>query len=190
MTKKRKTILWVVISVILLVKVLFFAGCVACVCNTCVPNEKKLKRVEEMFNSFPKANNYVLLTNRELVYRGNRIPLEEITYNGDYGPIVYLDQEGFYSYVRDDSELTVTFYYTTYADLRSEELGQISIPGRLWFECVFYDGSYNISLATQTDGERQNYEYRWSVSEKALVEPFETKPYFTYSSPVNNRESD
>ena len=193
MTRKHKIPLWVMIVVFLLAGLLLLGGwaaCMTCVCDACFrPNDKNSERAEEMFNAFPRSDNYVLLTNRELVYRGNRIPLDEITYDGRSGCIVYLDQEGFYSYVMDDSELTVTFFYTTYADLIPEELGQIGVPGRLSFDCVFYDGAYNLSLATQTDGEWQNYEYRWSVAEKALVEPYETKPYDT-DSLFNCRESD
>ena len=167
MTKRHKIILWVAIIVILSWYVLIFLGLRSC---TRVVTGEKSAEVAEMFQSFPQSDNFVLLTHFELVIRGIHTDRSDIKFNGLPTHIVFLAADGFYSYAIEDTTLKMTFLYTTYADLRAEVLGEVTLPSKLSFTCFFYEESFWYSVNVQADDHYESVCYCWSIADRAAVE--------------------
>ena len=167
MTKNQKLILWTAILAILLCYTLLFLGLRSCVRSE---NGEKSAEVAEMFRSFPQSNDFVLLTHFELVIRGVRVARDDIKFNGLPTHIVFLAADGFYSYAIEDTTLKMTFLYTTYADLRAEVLGEVTLPSKLSFTCFFYEESFWYSVNVQADDHYESVCYCWSIADRAAVE--------------------
>jgi hypothetical protein len=166
MKRYQKVILWVAIIVILSWYVLIFLGLRSCTRS----KEAKSAEAAEMFQSFPQSDNFVLLTHFELVIRGIRTDRSDITFNGLPTHIVFLAADGFYSYAIEDTTLKMTFLYTTYADLRAEVLGEVTLPSKLSFNCFFYEESFWYSVNVQADDHYESVCYCWSIADRAAVE--------------------
>ena len=166
MKRYQKVILWVAIIVILSWYVLIFLGLRSCTRS----KEAQSAEAAEMFQSFPQSDNFVLLTHFELVIRGIRTDRSDIKFNGLPTHIVFLAADGFYSYAIDDTTLRMTFLYTTYADLRAEVLGEVTLPSKLSFTCFFYEESFWYSVNVQADDHYESVCYCWSIADRAAVE--------------------
>lgn len=110
-----------VISVLMVI--LFTVSCF----SSCAGYEDP-EEIAAMFDSFGKSENYVLLTCFELVIKGERYKRTDIKYKGESTYIVFLDEQGFYSYSYRDTDLCVKFLYTTYDGFKTTELGEAILP--------------------------------------------------------------
>lgn len=69
------------------------------------------EKIASMFDSFNKSEDIVLLTHFELVVQGTHYDLADIQYNEQRCNIVFLEENGFYSYVYDRDNFFVEFLY-------------------------------------------------------------------------------
>ena len=151
--------------------------------TSCYPDQEE---VRIMFESFEQSDDYVLLTLEELVIGGVHYKRSEIKYNGKETTIVFLEQNGYYSYTYDEIDFHVEFLFTTYDDFNTVVIGETTLPNKeknsfyaddcFWFR--FYDSAK----------EEQDY-YGWSVIDKTprIVDDFDHD--YEYSED-NNRTKD
>ena len=142
--------------------------------------------VETMFNSFNKSEDYVLLTHFELVIKGEHYDRSEIKYNGKETNIVFLEEDGFYSYTYSAEDLLVEFLYTTYDSFETIELGEATLPKKI-INSFYGDNCFWFRIDDpSTDKFKQIY-YCWNVVDKTkkIVDEF---PYSVLSVD-NNRSS-
>ena len=144
--------------------------------------------VETMFNSFNKSEDYVLLTLFELVIKGEHYDRSEIKYNGKETNIVFLEEDGFYSYTYSAEDLLVELLYTTYDSFETTELYETELPSKMLDGCHYVDNCFWLRLDDpSTDKFKQIY-YCWNVVDKTekIVDEF---PYSVLSVD-NNRTKD
>lgn len=143
--------------------------------------------VETMFNSFNKSEDYVLLTHFELVIKGEHYDRSEIKYNGKETNILFLEEDGFYSYTYSAEDLLVEFLYTTYDSFETTELYETELPSKMLDGCHYVDNCFWLRLDDpSTDKFKQIY-YCWNVVDKTekIVDEFP----FSELSVDNNRSS-
>ena len=77
--------------------------------SSCGNNESQKQEIASMFDSFDKSENNILLTCFELVVNGTHYNLGDIKYNERQCNIVFLEENGFYSYIHNQDNLSVEF---------------------------------------------------------------------------------
>ncbi len=125
-------------------KVLMLFLCIVLIFSlvSCYRSSKKIQEIDEMFKSFKQNNNYVLLTYYELVISGKHYELSSIKYNDRKLNIVFLEEEGFYSYTVDETGKSCEFLYTLYNNFETILLGYVELPSKVidgnWKDSCFY----------------------------------------------------
>ena len=147
-----------VISVVLLI----FISC------SCTSSAKEIQEVDDMFDSFEHNDNYVLLTNFELIIRDEHYKREDIKYNGKLSNIVFLEQEGYYSYTYDEENLLVEFLYTDYVKFKVEKIGALTLPSKL-LDASWKDNCYWIRINDPTTEKYNPVYYCWDIKSKTIT---------------------
>ncbi len=136
------------IVVILCIMMLFsFASCYS---------GSEQKEVIAMFDSFEKSQDIILLTHFQLIVNDKYYDRSNVQYNGQVCNIVYLEEDGFYSYTYNEEDLTVEFLFALYEGFETTSLGTTVLPSkvdivffaddRFWFE-IYDDPSDGIDTA-------------------------------------------
>lgn len=146
------------------------------------------KEVEEMFNSFNHSDNYVLLTHFQLVVKGKHYERSEIKYNGKDTNILFLDENGFYSYAYNNTNLRVEFLYTTYDDFKVTELGEATLPNNI-INSFYGDNCFWFRMIAPSDDKSKQVYYCWNTLDKTEKMVENVDDDYEYS-PDNNRSKD
>ena len=91
----------IALVLVLILLVLSLSACISWVVSD--------EDVQEMFDSLENSTNYVLLTHFELVIKGVHYLREDIKYNGKDTIIVFLEQDGYYSFAFSKQNFVVEF---------------------------------------------------------------------------------
>lgn len=180
-------------------KIFITIFCIALVFSltSCAYNEYEKQEIVSMFDSFDKSGNIVLLTCSELVVNGTHHNLDDIKYNEQQCNIVFLEENGFYSYIYTQDTLSVQFLYTLYETFETTSLGTEILPPKIinafwgdncfWFRMddpnaeefqqMYYSWSIDTKQASTVDGDSisDNYEYSKDSNRS-------TRYSFTYTS--------
>jgi len=145
-----------IIVILCIMMLFFFASCYS---------GSEQKEVIAMFDSFDKSQDIVLLTCFQLIINGERYDHSEIQYNDKQSHILYLEEDGFYSYAYNEETLEVEFLFTLYEGfevtslgttvLMSEIINDFFADGRFWFRI----------LDPRTEDDDQVY-FTWNVETK------------------------
>ena len=148
-------------------KILLILVCVVILFSSasCAYNERQSQAFASLFESFDKPENIILLTCHELVLNGTHYNLDDIRYNGKQCHIVYLEEDGFYSYVYAQDPLSVEFLYTLYETFEVTSLGTEILPEKIihafWDEDCFW-----FRMDDPTTEEFQQMYYSWNIHTK------------------------
>ncbi len=96
----------------------------------------KEDKTSSMFESFGKNMDCVLLTHFQLVIGDVHYNRSEFTYEGRECEIVFLEENGFYSYTHDYGSPDVVFLFTYYENFETVLLGRETFPERINY-CIF-----------------------------------------------------
>ena len=154
---------------------------------SCSLSEKDIKEIDDMFKSFEHNSNYVLLTCFELVICDEHYNRSEIKYNEKVSNIVFLEQDGYYSYTYDEDSLYVEFLYTTYKNFETILLGTTNVPEKIIN--AFWDN--NVYCFRMDDPETEEFKqiyYCWDIKDKKTY-ILDTNDEVEYSED-NNRNHD
>ncbi|MBE6529271.1 MAG: hypothetical protein E7680_01545 [Ruminococcaceae bacterium] len=94
-------------------------------------NEAKKNEAIALFESFPKSQNFILLTCKQLVVNDVHYDLSDIQYHGQRCNIVFLEEDGFYSYLYDWETLSVEFLFTRYENFETVSFGEDTLPAAI-----------------------------------------------------------
>lgn len=180
-------------------KILITIICVALIfsLSSCGNSERQKQEIASMFDSFHKSDNIVLLTCFELVVNGTHYDLDDIKYNKQQCNIVFLEENGFYSYVYNQDNLSVEFLYTLYDTFETTSLGTDIIPAQIinafwgddcfWFRMdnpktekfqqMYYSWCVNTNQADVLDSDSLSRDYEYSKDCNRS-----TRYSFTYTS--------
>ncbi|MBQ7760943.1 MAG: hypothetical protein IJ400_02695 [Clostridia bacterium] len=156
--------------------------------TSCYPGANNPEEIELMFNSFSHLDDYVLLTHFQLVVKGEYYNRSEIKYNEKETNIIFLDENGFYSYTFSKSDLFVEFLYTTYDDFVVTKLGEATLPAKI-INSYYGDDCFWFRIDDPSTDEFKQIHYRWNTLDKtgSIVENVDDN--YEYS-PNNNRTND
>ena len=146
-----KKLLTVIVSLILIVSL-----------TSCGYSESHQEKIVSTFESFENSQDIILLTNHQLIVKGERYDLSDIKYDDKYCNIVHLDENGFYSFTKS-SDNEVSFLFTDYESFEPELLGMDVLPSDL-IASFFADGKFGFRIDDNplTDSRDHAY-YFWSV---------------------------
>ena len=145
------------------------------------------KELQDMFNSFNHSSNYVLLTHFELVVSDKHYIRSDIIYNNKVSNIIFLEQEGYYSYTYDEDNLYVELLFTTYETFETKLLGTINVPKRI-INAFWFDNAYCFRMDNPEVEEFQQIYYCWNIMDKETYY-LDINDEIEYSED-NNRSSD
>ena len=129
--------------------------------------EKREQEIASMFDSFEKSENIVLLTCFELVVNGTHYDLEDIKYNEQRCVIVYLEENGFYSFVYNQDTLSVEFLYTLYETFETTSLGTEILPSQ-YFNSFWGDDCFWFRIGNPENDRFQHKYYSWNIHTKQV----------------------
>ncbi len=133
--------------------------------TACILGANKPEQVEAMFDSFNQSTDYVLLTHFELVVKGEHYKRDEIKYNGKDTTILFLDENGFYSYTFDEQSLAVEFLYTTYDSFEATKLGEDALHTKI-INSFFGSGCFWFRIDDVSTDEFGQVYYCWNIADK------------------------
>ena len=148
-------------------KILLIFICIVILCSStsCTYYEHQSQDFTSLFDSFDKSENLILLTCFELVVNGAHYNLDDIRYNGQLCHIVFLEEDGFYSYVYTQDDLSVEFLYTRYETFEVTSLGSEILPAKIihafWGEDCFW-----FRMDDPSTEEFQQMYYSWNIHTK------------------------
>ncbi len=134
---------------------------------SCGNNERKKQEVASMFDSFNKSEDIVLLTCFELVINETHYDLDEIKYNGQRCNIVFLEENGFYSYIYNQDNLSVGFLYTLYETFETTSLGTEILPSKI-INAFWGDNCFWFRMDNPDTDEFQQMYYSWCIDDKQV----------------------
>ncbi len=134
--------------------------------TSCFPGANDPDEIESMLNSFNHSENYVILTHFQLVVRGKHYERSEIKYNGKDTEIVFLEENGFYSYAYSKEDSSIEFLFTTYDNFEVTKLGEMTLPTTEFVHSYFYNNCFWIRMYANPDDEVDFIHYCWSTLEK------------------------
>ena len=105
------------------------------------------------------------MTHFELVVKGEHYERDKIKYNGKDTTILFLDEDGFYSYAFDKQTLSVEFLYTTYANFEVTKLGETTLHTRI-IHSFFGDYCFWFRIDDVSLDEFGQVYYCWNIAEK------------------------
>lgn len=145
--------------------VLFFAIVMVFSLTSCAYYEREQKEIATMFDSFDESGDVVLLTCFELVVNGIHYSLDDIRYNEQLCNIVYLDENGFYSYIYSQNRLSVEFLYTLYETFETTSLGTEILPSKI-INAFWGDNCFWFRMDDSSSDEFQQMYYSWCIDTK------------------------
>lgn len=128
--------------------------------TSCGYSNAEQKEKIEMFQSFDKTTECVVLTVFQLVVKDTHYDLSDIKYNDKKCNIVFLEDDGFYSYTLDRNNLCVEFLFTYYEDLKTVFLGSETMPSSSIAAGFFIDKSFCFRT---TNKEKSTIYYFWNT---------------------------
>ena len=149
----------------ILVAILCFALLLSLTACGNIENQKQ--EIVLMFDSFNKSENIILLTAFELVVNGTHYNLDDIRYNDRRCNIVFLDENGFYSYIYDQDNLSVEFLYTLYETFETTSLMTAVLPSKI-INAFWGDNCFWFRMDDPNTGEFQQMYYSWCVDTKQV----------------------
>ena len=156
--------------------------------TSCYPGDNNPEEIEAMFNSFNHSDDYVLLTHFQLIVKGEHYNRSEIKYNEKETNIIFLDENGFYSYTFNKSNLFVEFLYTTYDDFVVTKLGEATLPEKI-INGYYGDNCFWFRMDDPSTDEFKQIHYRWNTLNKtgSIVESVDDNyEYSANNNRVNN----
>lgn len=145
----------ILVSVFCIVLILSLTGCSY--------HERKKQAIASMFDSFDKSEDFVLLTCFELVVDGTHYDLEDIKYSDQRCNIVFLQEDGFYSYIYHEDTLHVEFLYTLYDTFETISLGTDILPSKI-IHSFWGDNSFWFRMDNPDTDEHQQMYYSWCIN--------------------------
>ena len=133
--------------------------------SACYSSEKKLQEIQDMFNSFNHSSDYVLLTHFELVVSDKHYIRSDIKYNDKVQNIVFLEQEGYYSYTYDEDIFYVELLFTTYENFETKLLGTLNIPETI-INASWFNNSFCFRMDDPEVKEFKPIYYCWNIMDK------------------------
>ena len=133
--------------------------------SACYSSEKKLLEIQDMFNSFNHSSDYVLLTHFELVVSDKHYIRSDIKYNDKVQNIVFLEQEGYYSYTYDEDIFYVELLFTTYENFETKLLGTLNIPETI-INAFWFNNSFCFRMDDPEVKEFKQIYYCWNIMDK------------------------
>jgi hypothetical protein len=133
--------------------------------TACGNLEHQKQEIALMFDSFEKSENIILLTAFELVVNGTHYNLDDIRYNDRQCNIVFLDENGFYSYIYDQDNLSVEFLYTLYETFETTSLRTAVLPSKI-INAFWGDNCFWFRMDDPNTEEFQQMYYSWCVDTK------------------------
>lgn len=177
-----------------------------------VNTDKEIEEIVDMFDGFNNASGAILLTCNQLVVDGVHYDLNDIQYKEQRSNIVFLEENGFYSYIYDRETLTVEFLFTYYENFETTVLGTAVLPSGIitdffadrcfWFRMddpqvdkfkqIYF--SWNIDTAQaevkDTNTVPDNYESAQDNHRSANYSfHYKSRPYFGQSLYITNNET-
>ena len=142
-----------------------------------------------MFDSFNKSENIILLTHCEFVLNGKHYNLEDITYNDQMCNIVFLDENGFYSYTYTPDNHSVEFLYTLYETFEVTSLGIENLPSKI-IHAFWGDNSFWFRMDDPSTDEFKQICYSWNIDTKevTIVDSDSISHNYEYSKDLNRSE--
>ena len=140
--------------------------CIACL-SSCGYNERQKQKIASMFDSFKKSENIILLTCFELVVDGTHYDLDDIKYNEQQCNIVFLEENGFYSYTYNQDNLSVEFLYTLYETFETTSLGTETVPSKIIY-AFWRDNCFWFRMDNPNTDEFQQMYYSWCIDTKQM----------------------
>ena len=150
----------------ILVAILCFALLLSLTACGNIENQKQ--EIVLMFDSFNKSENIILLTAFELVVNGTHYNLDDIRYNDRRCNIVFLDENGFYSYIYDQDNLSVEFLYTLYETFETTSLRTAVLPSKI-INAFWGDNCFWFRMDDPNTEEFQQMYYSWCVDTKQVL---------------------
>ena len=169
-------------------KILISVICIALVfsLSSCGNNKRQKQEIASMFDSFDRSENIILLTCFELVVNGTHYNLSDIKYNERQCNIVFLEENGFYSYVHNQDDLSVEFLYTPYETFEPTSLGAETLPSKI-INAFWGDNCFWFRMDNPNTDEFQQMYYSWSIDTKQvnIVDSDSISDNYEYSKDSN-----
>ena len=150
-------------------KILISVVCIVLVFSltACGIYERRKQEIASMFESFDKSENITLLTCFELVVNGTHYDLGDIKYNERQCNIVFLEENGFYSYTYNQDNLSVEFLYTLYETFETTSLGTETVPSKI-INAFWGDNCFWFRMDNPNTDEFQQMYYSWCIDTKQM----------------------
>lgn len=150
-------------------KIFLIVFCVVMVFSltSCDYSENTEQEIALMFDSFDKSENIILLTQDELVVNGTHYDLDDIKYNEQLCNVVFLEENGFYSYVYNQDDLSVEFLYTLYESFETTVLGAEILPSKI-INSFFGEDCFWFRMDDPDTDEFQQMYYSWCINTKQV----------------------
>lgn len=134
-------------------------------------NEEEGQEIMEMFDSFENSQDYILVTRyqprHQLVLDGVHHDLSDMKYNGRTCNILFIEENGFYSYTYDYETLTVEFLFTRYEDFETTLLGTDVVPSHIINDSGSYcDRCFWFRMDDPQVEEFKQIIYSWNIDTK------------------------
>ena len=151
-------------------KILITVICIALLLSltSCGNNEERTQAVTAMFDCFDKSEDIILLTCFELVVNGRHYDLSDIKYSGQRCNIVFLEENGFYSYIYDPARLSVEFLYSRYDTFETTSLGTTTLPAEI-INAFWQDQCFYFRIDDPSTDEFQQMYYSWCIDTKQVT---------------------
>ena len=132
----------------------------------CACQQQAKQAVVSMLDSYEQAEDMVLLTCFELVVNGTHYDLDDIQYNGQQCNIVFLEEDGFYSYTEDaQNPRSVEFLFTSYENFETTSLGTELLPSKI-IHAFWGDDCFWFRMDDPDVDEFQQMYYLWNIQTK------------------------
>lgn len=155
--------------------------------TSCGYSEKKQEKVAAMFDSFPKMQQSIILTNHKLVIGDKHYDLSEIKYEGKECNILFLEETGFYSYTYNQEDLSVQFLFTKYENFENTLLGTDTLPSKIindfWGNNCFW---FRMDDPATEEFKQMYYTWNIETQQTAIINSEEVSDNYEYSAD-NNR---
>ena len=132
----------------------------------CACQQQAKQAVVSMLDSYEQAEDMVLLTCFELVVNGTHYDLDDIQYQGQQCNIVFLEEDGFYSYTEDaQNPRSVEFLYTSYETFETISLGTEILPSKI-IHAFWGDDCFGFRMDDPNVDEFHQMYYIWNIQTK------------------------
>lgn len=150
-------------------KILIIAICAVFLFSltSCNSYEHRDQEIASMFDLFNRSENIILLTCFELVVNNKHYALDDIKYDGKQCNIVFLEENGFYSYVYNQANLSVEFLFTFYETFETVSLCSLILPAKI-ANAFFADDTFWLRMDNPNADEFQQMYYSWCVNTKQI----------------------